>query len=92
MASVICRYGFECLLTLAESDFLDNVKHYMGGLWIDQLRNPAITYFEWCKQNFKKQKTHGIIEFFENVKLQMLQAWEIEIVQSSTGFMKAKVQ
>ena len=92
LISVVLRFGLDNFVTVTQSYYLEIVQHHLGKLWKQELQVPTEAFYEWCQLTLKaKKKKQGVVEFFENLYVRINQMWNIDIIERSTSFKRAKV-
>ncbi len=89
---VALKFGLGYLPTVNSSDYVNAVQSHVGTAWRPTLKVPVEFFCECCKGLVKEMKTKGVSEFFEFLRGKLLQVWEMEVVQRSGTFKKAKVE
>ncbi len=90
LMSILLKFGIPNLLYVSVADIVEALQHTISDIWRPELSQPAETFCGWCKYLLMKKPTCGTAEFFENLKCQMLQAWDSEVVFRASAFHKHK--
>lgn len=86
LISIVLRYGIRNFQSVSSSDFIDAVENSFKNLWRPSLTRPTMAFYDWCK----KEGNLEVGELFENLKYDMLQLWETEIINTANHFKRMK--
>jgi hypothetical protein len=87
----VLKYGLKNLVTVDPEDFVEAVHLSMKKTWRSDLRTPTIAFYELCNVWYKAEVDKNESLAFENVRYNMKQLWEKQIIRKSSKFKKAKL-
>lgn len=88
MMSTVLKYGLKNLVTVDPEDFVEAVHHSMKKGWRGDLRAAVIAFYELCKAEANKEESLA----FENVRYNMKELWQKQIIRRSIRFKKTKLE